>query len=165
MLNVLPLLLVLAGPAEPIRVYVFTAEPTHGFVDEDLTARRDSVADLRLALPKHARGFRLVDSAEVADITLEVAWRGKLTAPPTVTGGVTTVVAGVAVTSTTTTTPTQDNMRVVMKVGDYRQELWGVDPQDPSDQLFWKKQAERVAKAVAKWARDNDAQLRAALQR
>lgn len=167
MLNLLPLLLALSGPAEPIRVYVFTAEPAHGFVDEDLKARRDSVADLRkaFALPKYARGFRLVDAPESADIALEVAWRGKLPTQPTTSSGVTTVVAGVAVTSTTTGATTQGALRVVMAVGEYRNDVWGVDPQDPSDLLTWRGQAERIAKAVAKWASENEARLRATLQR
>lgn len=163
-LAALPLVLcVSAATAEPVKTYVFTADPAHGFVDEELKARRETVADVRKAIghKRHAGTFVLVDSAADADLSLEVAWRGKLVTDQT-TGTAQVLVPGVATSSTSPVT--QNNIRLVLSVRDYRRDVWGIEPNKLTvlghvPQNTWGGLAEDAVKRVAEWVRENMAQL------
>jgi hypothetical protein len=84
--SVLALMLLAAIPASAgqpkpdadgnVRVFVFAAKPAGGFVDADSKEREVAVRELSESLRKRP-GIAIVASAEQADATLEVLFRGR----------------------------------------------------------------------------------------
>lgn len=72
-------LLTVAASAQPtdIRVYVFTSTDASGFTDPLQAQRVESLNELKRVLEKK-KGIEVVDRAQDADLTLEIADAGKL---------------------------------------------------------------------------------------
>lgn len=156
----------MAAAAPAWKVYVYTADGAGGFIDQDVKDRRASVADVRktVADKRYRERFALVDSPELADFSIEVAWRGKLTTDKT-SGQI--VVWAPAVGTTTQSPITQDNLKLVLHVGEHQQEFWGLEPKKTDwlgnvPQRFWGDLAQEAVKHLAVWVQENEAALRVA---
>lgn len=154
---------VAAAPA-PWKVYVYTAEDPGGFVDQAVTDRRASLTDVRRAFEdgRYRERFTLVERPELADFTLEVAWRGALTTDKT-TGSVSVLAPGTAIGSQSPVL--QQNLKLILRVRDHQQEFWGAEPNKTNwagniPYQSWKALAAGAVTHVAAWVQENDAALR-----
>lgn len=154
--------------AAPLKVYVFTKDNAGGFVDDELKHRQESVADVKKSISdkKYSGVYELVESREAANVLLEVAWRGRLqtdkrTGTATMLSGTSTVVAD-------SNTVTQDNLKLIITIGEYSKEFWGLEP-DKKDwlgnvpQRLWRDLAKLGVENVAKWTEQNTTQIQQAL--
>ncbi len=64
-----------ATPAEPVKVFVFTAAPQSGTSDPMFKGRSDSVKDLQAAL-RRKPGLEVIETREQASVVVEVLERG-----------------------------------------------------------------------------------------
>ena len=155
MLAATTLLLALLLPPEEIAVYVFTATDASGFTDDFQARRVESLRNLKAAIDKK-KGFVLVDTAEAADITLEVVNAGQLETGNTRTKGLSTGLDG-AIFGTTSKAEKKPQVHAMLRAGSYSMEFQGVGTN-------LKNAADMVAKAVEKWAKQNEKQLAAKRQ-
>ena len=61
--------------ASPLKVYCFAAPNGSGFVDQASRSREDSVKDLKESIAKKKDWLQLVDTADQADIVVEILER------------------------------------------------------------------------------------------
>ncbi|HEX7893963.1 MAG TPA: hypothetical protein VF447_07210 [Terriglobales bacterium] len=137
----------------PVRVYVFTAAPEGGFVDERSKQRADSLKDFREALSKKKKVATLVEDQSLAEITLEVVNRDRV-----LTGNTSSRVDPVLGGSVKTTADRAETVRVALAVGDYSTEVIGTCPQGQVVRC-WRAAANDAASKVEDWIKDNAARI------
>ena len=147
-------------PARKLRVYAYTGANASGFVDQKMKDRQDSLKDLREAIVKKKDWLELAESAEDADIVVEVVDR-LVVATGQVDTRTTSNVSkdGKTVTSNTKSTPlTNYTLRTVMRVADYEAPING---EVSSEYIFgvWRAAAGNVASSIERWAKDNHARV------
>lgn len=135
--------------SRPVRVYVFTAAPEGGFVDEGSKQRADSLKDLREALGKKKKVATLVEDRSLAEMTLEVVNRDRA-----LTGNTSSRVDPVFGGSVKTTADRAETVRVGLTVGDYSTEVIGACPQGQVVRC-WRTAANDAAGKVEDWIKDN----------
>jgi hypothetical protein len=147
-------------PARKLRVYAYTAGNASGFIDQKVKDRQDSLKDLREAIVKKKDWLELAESAEDADIVVEVVDR-LVVATGKVDTQTTSNVSkdGKRITSNTTSTPlTNYTLRTVMRVADYEAPVNG---EVSSEYIFgvWRAAAGNVASSIERWAKDNHTRI------
>jgi len=144
---------VLATPqkkvVEPIKVYIFTAQNSGGFTDEDYSQRIHSVHDLTNTLGKK-KVIRLVHTESEADVSLEVLGRGYEETGSETTyqnplGGLTTSNDAIAA------------VRVGLKAGIYSTMIVGTAP--PGTIRTWWFAAAVAANDIESWVKANHDRL------
>lgn len=124
----------------PVRVYCFVEATSDGFVDRQRTARADSLQDVKESIGARKNWLQLVESADQADVTLQVTGRDS--------------------TPTRRTDPvnkqplTVYRLSAVLRVGDYKTELEGT-VENAITMGVWRATARDLAAGVERWARDN----------
>jgi len=142
--------------AEPIRVFVFTAPPTAGLIDQDSKRRADSVKDLETALVARKQ-LTLAGAETEADVLVEI-----VSSQVEATGGtsaITSHLPGWPLMATSTTADHRPTVRIRLRVPrlDYSTEMVSA----VGALAGWRVQAEELTRQIAKWAKDNAAQLQA----
>lgn len=138
----------------PVRVYVFTAAPEGGFVDEGSKQRADSLKDFREALGKKKKVATLVEDQSLAEMTLEVVNRDRALTGNT-SSSVNPVLGG---SSVKTTADRAETVRVALAVGDYSTEVIGACPQGQVVRC-WRAAANDAVGKVEDWIKDNAARI------
>ena len=131
-----------------IKVFVTTAAAdAGGFVDPDAKQRIDSVKDVKGML---ARKLTLVDSADLADITVTVLGRGG-----EATGSATSSADNLGRVHTNPDVGTV--VHVLLRAGDFTEEISGHSP--PTALRPWRMAGWDAAFQIEKWTKANEAKL------
>lgn len=140
-----------AETADKVPVYVFATPNDGGFVDAASKARDASALDLQHALAK-SRTLTVVESADLAAITVEITARGYDPAGSSTTSSTRMPYTGQVVSSTVgDVNPT---VHAVLHVGDYSTPMDGVTPS-----ALLREAAKVLAKKLETWVQDNRARL------
>jgi hypothetical protein len=147
-------------PAQKVKVFVFAATDTAGFVDERTTDLRDSLKDIREAILKKNDWLELVEGREQADVVLQLTDRKLVEREGTLQTTTTTDNSGKRSTSTTTRTKEHDVvLNAVMTVGDYKNDLTG---RCDLGYLFggaYRQAAKNLVGSLENWVKKNYTQL------
>ena len=147
-------------PAQKVKVFVFAATDTSGFVDERTTDLRDSLKDIREAILKKNDWLELVEGREQADVVLQLTDRKLVEREGTLQTTTTTDNSGKRSTSTTTRTKEHDVvLNAVMTVGDYKNDLTG---RCDLGYLFggaYRQAAKNLVGSLENWVKKNYTQL------
>ena len=135
--------------AEPLKVFLFTNEVPSGSVDEQLTARRESLHDLvtTLSSPRYEKALTLVKSRQGADVIIELVSRGETTT--SVASSSTSAAGGATASASRSSTVTKQFLKFSISAGQHTHTL------TTEDQLPWAKMAGRAAADLVRWISEN----------
>jgi hypothetical protein len=135
--------------ARPIKIYVFTAANAGGFTDQDFKLRMYVGAELRKEIEKKD-AIQTVDTAEMADVTLNVLSCGK-----EVIGSHTGYVPPFGM---ETFEDTADTLHLELRAGSYSMAIEGQEDGRITSNP-WRTTAIVAAKTVENWVKENHDKL------
>lgn len=151
------------APAQKVKVFAHAVKETSGFIDPQAQDLEATVKDIREVVIKKKKDawLQLVESAEQADVILQVTERKLIERDPTSATTTTTYSKdGKAASSTTTSTKEHDVvLKAVMRVGDYSNELVGVCDLGYMWGGSYRKAASNLVGDLEKWVKANYARL------
>lgn len=136
---------------QEVAVYVFTTTDPSGFTDQFQTRRLQSLAELKAAIDKR-KNLVVVETAEAADITLEIVDAGHLNTGNVSTRGLSVPVGGTLVSGASSKPEKKPQVHTVLRAGSYSMGFHGIG-------RSVRNAATGVAQAVKKWAKQNEMQL------
>jgi hypothetical protein len=140
--------------ADPVKVFLFTSDIRDGVIDEQLEARQEALRDVTRALSdaRYQKTVTLVSRRDYADLIVEVLSRGETASSSSSSS--TRSVAGGTASASHSASETKRHLKFRLSAGTLVFDL------TTEADLPWPKMAERAAEELARWAAQNEQQIR-----
>jgi hypothetical protein len=149
-------------PEKPIKVFAYVEQNESGFVDQKTKDLADSLKDLREAIQKKKDWLQLAEARDVADIVVHLKSRDITNSGRFEDTTSTSSTNKSGATTTTTSRGRQImlyNVRTVMSVGQYSNEIVGSVQDTYILGGLWRTAAGNVAGQLETWVKDNYTKL------